>query len=75
MLSKDYIHWVIVGGENGPGARPMKAEWVRNIRDECVALGIPFFFKGWGGVRRTDAGRMLDGKTWNEMPLDFPPLL
>lgn len=62
------IGWVIVGGESGPGARPMKAEWVRDIRDQCVTTGVPFFFKQWGGVRRKKAGRVLDGRTWAEMP-------
>ena len=62
------IHWAIVGGESGPGARPMKAEWVRQIRDRCTAHGVPFFFKQWGGVNKKRAGRVLDGRTWDEMP-------
>jgi protein gp37 len=62
------IDWVIVGGESGPGARPMKAEWVRNIRQQCAAAGVPFFFKQWGGTRKKAAGRELDGRTWSEMP-------
>lgn len=62
------IHWVIVGGESGPGARPMKAEWVREIRDQCVGADVPFFFKQWGGVRKKRTGRTLDGRTWDEMP-------
>lgn len=62
------IDWVIVGGESGPGARPMKADWAREIRDRCVARGVPFFFKQWGGVRKKRAGRLLDGRTWDEMP-------
>jgi protein gp37 len=62
------IHWVIVGGESGPRARPMKPEWVLNIRDQCLEAGIPFFFKQWGGVRKADAGRLLDGKTYDEYP-------
>jgi len=62
------IHWVIVGGESGPGARPMRRDWVVEIRDRCVAAGVPFFFKQWGGVRKKDAGRMLGGRTWDEMP-------
>lgn len=62
------IDWVIVGGESGFGARPMKAEWVRDIRDQCVAAGVPFFFKQWGGVWKKRAGRVLDGRTWDEMP-------
>ena len=63
------LDWVIVGGESGPGARPMLAEWVRPIRDHCVTHGIPFFFKQWGGVRKHTTGRLLDGRTWD----DFPP--
>jgi protein gp37 len=62
------IHWVIVGGESGPGARPMKVEWARQIRDQCIAKGVPFFFKQWGGTNKKRAGRVLDGQTWNEMP-------
>lgn len=62
------IHWVIVGGESGPSARPVRAEWVRQIRDRCVAQGIPFFFKQWGGVNKKRSGRVLDGRTWDEMP-------
>jgi protein gp37 len=62
------IHWVIVGGESGPGARPMQPEWVRCIRDRCVARGVPFFFKQWGGVHKSRTGRLLDGRTWDEMP-------
>ena len=61
--------WVIVGGESGPGARPMKEEWVIDIRDRCLAAGIPFFFKQWGGVRKKRTGRVLQGRTWDEMPL------
>lgn len=62
------IHWVIVGGESGPGAREMKPEWVRSVRDQCVAAGVPFFFKQWGGIRKKVKGRMLDGREWNEVP-------
>lgn len=94
---KPHIHWVIVGGESGPGARPMAPEWARSIRDQCIAAGVPFFFKQWGnwgplpvpesrGRKYTDvpvgngtchrmlaipkksAGRLLDGRTWDEMP-------
>jgi len=65
-LSK--IHWVIVGGESGPGARPMEADWVREIRDRCVAKGVAFFFKQWGGVNKKKAGRELDGRLWDGMP-------
>jgi protein gp37 len=62
------IHWVIVGGESGPGARPMSAEWVKSIRDQCRKAGVPFFFKQWGGVRKHRTGRLLDGRTWNQLP-------
>jgi protein gp37 len=68
------IHWVIVGGESGPGARPMKPEWVTSIRDQCLAAGVPFFFKQWGGVQKKRTGRMLDGRTWDEMPTTAPGL-
>ena len=67
-LSLEGIHWVIVGGESGPGARPMEPYWVRDIRDRCLAWGVPFFFKQWGGVNKKAAGRLLDGRTWDEMP-------
>jgi protein gp37 len=63
------IHWVIVGGESGHGARPMKREWVVSIRDQCHRAGIPFFFKQWGGVHKAKAGRTLDGHTYDEMPI------
>jgi len=62
------IDWVIVGGESGPGARPMATEWVRDIRDICLREHIPFFFKQWGGVFKKQTGRMLDGRIWNQMP-------
>jgi protein gp37 len=62
------IDWVIVGGESGPGARPMKKEWVISVRDLCRREGVPFFFKQWGGVRKSVAGRKLDGKTYDEFP-------
>jgi protein gp37 len=62
------IDWVIVGGESGHGARPMKKEWVVSLRDECKREGMPFFFKQWGGVRKKAAGRKLDGKTCDEFP-------
>ena len=63
------IDWVIVGGESGPGARPIKAVWVRDIRDQCNKNGIPFFFKQWGGVNKKKTGRTLDNREWNQMPL------
>ena len=62
------INWVIVGGESGPGARPMKEEWVITIKDNCVNTGVPFFFKQWGGVNKKKAGRIIQGETWSEMP-------
>lgn len=62
------IDWVIVGGESGPGARPMLKEWVIEIRDQCIKQGIPFFFKQWGGVKKKANGRSLDGHLWNELP-------
>ena len=62
------IDWVIVGGESGSNARPIKKEWVENIRDACIEQKIPFFFKQWGGVNKKKTGRILDGKTWDEMP-------
>lgn len=63
------IHWVIVGGESGPGARPMKKEWVTDIRDQCLDSGVSFFFKQWGGVNKKRAGRLLEGRTWDELPV------
>lgn len=62
------IDWVIVGGESGPGARPVKESWVLDIRDQCLTTGVPFFFKQWGGVRKKRNGRLLQGRTWNELP-------
>ncbi len=62
------IDWVIVGGESGPGARPMPAEWVRSIRDQCKARGVAFFFKQWGGLRPKSGGRDLDGREWSDFP-------
>jgi len=62
------IHWVIVGGESGPGARPMRPEWVREIRDQALGHGTEFFFKQWGGVRKWETGRLLDGRTWDGFP-------
>ena len=67
-LNLDGIDWVIVGGESGPGARPMEADWVRNIRDQCSEAGVLFHFKQWGGVFKKRYGRELDGRTWDEMP-------
>jgi protein gp37 len=63
------IHWVIVGGESGPGARPVEADWVREIRDTCIKQNVAFFFKQWGGVVKSKTGRKLDRREWNEMPV------
>ena len=63
------IDWVIVGGESGPGARPLRQDWVRDIRDQCLCADVPFFFKQWGGTRKKLAGRLLDQRAWDEMPL------
>jgi len=63
------IHWVIVGGESGPHARPMRPEWARAIRDRCAAAGVAFFFKQWGGVNKKRAGRLLDGRTHEAFPV------
>ena len=62
------IQWVIVGGESGPGARPVDGDWVRDLRDQCLVADTPFFFKQWGGIRKKNNGRELDGITWDEMP-------
>jgi protein gp37 len=62
------IDWVIVGGESGPGARPMEASWVLDLRDQCQRAGVPFFFKQWGGVHKHWTGRLLEGRTWDDMP-------
>jgi protein gp37 len=67
-LDLDGINWVIVGGESGPGARPMNREWVVSIREQCRAAKVPFFFKQWGGVRKAEAGRLLEGRTYDAMP-------
>lgn len=62
------IDWVIAGGESGPNARPMSADWVREIRDACLAQNVPFHFKQWGGVNKKSFGRVLDGRTWDQFP-------
>jgi hypothetical protein len=67
-LNLSGIHWVIVGGESGAGARPMHKEWVLSIRDQCRAPAVLFFFKQWGGVRKGKTGRAIDGVTFDEMP-------
>ncbi|NLH98946.1 MAG: phage Gp37/Gp68 family protein [Chthonomonadales bacterium] len=66
------IHWVIVGGESGPKARPMRKEWVLALRDACSAQHVPFFFKQWGGTRKGRTGRVLEGRTWDEFPTLVP---
>ena len=66
------IHWVIVGGESGHGARPMERSWVESLRDQCGAAGVPFFFKQWGGVQKKKNGRTLDGRTYDERPGQEP---
>jgi protein gp37 len=68
-LNLKNINWVIVGGESGPGARPVAQEWVTDIRDQCLRVKVPFFFKQWGGVQKKRAGRTLEGRTWDEMPI------
>ena len=68
QLNLDGINWVIVGGESGPGARPMQKDWVLSIRDQCRSAEVPFFFKQWGGVRKAAAGRLLEGKTYDQFP-------
>ena len=67
-LDLDGIHWVIVGGESGPGARPMHPDWARAVRDLCLAADAPFFFKQWGGARPKTGGRLLDDREWNQWP-------
>ena len=67
-LDLEGIHWVVVGGESGPGARPMDPKWATDLRDQCLAARVPFFFKQWGGVNKKKAGRLLEGRTWDEMP-------
>lgn len=62
------IDWAIAGGESGPAARPMDPDWVRSIRDQCITNGVAFHFKQWGGVQKKQTGRVLDGRTWDELP-------
>jgi len=68
------VHWVIVGGESGPGARPMKKQWVRSLRDRCRQEEVPFFFKQWGGRFKSRTGRELDGRLYDELPIRKRPL-
>jgi len=70
-LELNGIGWVIVGGESGPGARPMKLEWATNMRDRCLEANVPFFFKQWGGVNKKKAGRILQDRTWDDYPEAF----
>src|SRR5690606_20529600 len=65
------IDWVIVGGESGPNARPMEKAWVDKIKDKCIRMNVPFFFKQWGGKNKKATGRKLDNREWNEMPSYF----
>lgn len=67
-LNLQGIDWVIVGGESGPGARPMEANWVIDIRNQCLAASVPFFFKQWGGIVKKRTGRQLEGRTWDQLP-------
>jgi protein gp37 len=70
-LNLDGIDWAIVGGESGPGARPLDPAWVTDIRDQCLRARVPFFFKQWGGTNKKKAGRLLEGRTWDEMPANM----
>ena len=74
-LSLADVDWVIVGGESGPGARPIEVSWVRMIRDRCFEEDVPFFFKQWGGVWKSRQGRLLDGRTWDEIPRKVRPTI
>jgi len=67
-LDLNGIDWVIVGGESGPGARPMHLKWATNLRDQCVSMGVPYFFKQWGGKNKKASGRILEGKEWSQIP-------
>lgn len=69
-LNLTNIDWVIVGGESGPGARPMDPAWALDLRDQCLTAGVSFFFKQWGGVRKKKAGRLLEKRTWDQMPIE-----
>lgn len=68
-LNLNQIDWVIAGGESGPGARPLDPDWVRSIRDQCLSATVAFHFKQWGGINKKKAGRILDGRTWDELPV------
>ncbi|MGC1782389.1 MAG: phage Gp37/Gp68 family protein [Acidobacteriaceae bacterium] len=69
-LDLEGIDWVIVGGESGPRARPMDPGWATDLRDQCLRASVPFFFKQWGGIRKKDTGRSLEGRTWDQMPAE-----
>lgn len=71
VLGSDRVNWVIVGGESGPGARPIMKSWVEEIQEECSRAGVPFFFKQWGGVRKKENGRVLHEQTWDEFPVSL----
>lgn len=71
-MNLDNIDWVIAGGESGPKARPIKAEWVQDIRNQCVHASMPFFFKQWGGTNKKKTGRLLDGEIWDGLPISIP---
>ena len=69
------IDWVIVGGESGPKARPIREQWITSIKQQCQASNVPFFFKQWGGFNKKENGRILDGRTWDEMPVKYHQVL
>jgi len=71
----DNIDWVIVGGESGPGSRPIEKDWVLEIKNQCNNENIPFFFKQWGGTNKKKTGRLLQGRTWDELPEDVNLIL
>jgi protein gp37 len=73
QINLNGVDWVIVGGESGPQARPIIDSWITGIRDLCQVSEIPFFFKQWGGINKKRAGRELEGRTWDEMPLLYSP--
>ncbi len=74
-LNLEGIDWVIVGGESGHGARPIQKSWVTDIRHQCLCQEVPFFFKQWGGFNKKATGRLLDGRTWDEMPMQNTRML
>jgi protein gp37 len=73
-LDLSNINWAIVGGESGPGARSMKKEWVIQIKEQCIEQNVPFFFKQWGGINKKKTGRLLEARTWDEMPIELVDL-